>query len=129
MKVIMNTGRTIPQGESVERKHSPEYESAASVCFIHPVDMMVLGIEDGAHIRLSGSEGSVVLTAVASETVELGSVFVPLGPFSNHIVSGETHCTGMPDFKSTMVEIIPTDDPVPSVAELMEALGGVRYDH
>jgi formylmethanofuran dehydrogenase subunit D len=129
MKVIMNTGRTIPQGESVERKHSPEYESAASVCFIHPVDMMVIGIEDGAHIRLSGSEGSVVLTAVASETVEMGSVFVPLGPFSNHIVSGETHCTGMPDFKSTMVEIIPTEDPVPSVAELMEALGGVRYDH
>jgi len=129
MKVIMNTGRTIPQGESVEKKHSPEYESAASVCFIHPVDMMVLGIEDGAHIRLSGSEGSVVLTAVASETVELGSVFVPLGPFSNHIVSGETHCTGMPDFKSTMAEIIPTEDPVPSVAELMEALGGVRYAH
>ena len=129
MKVIMNTGRTIPQGESVERKHSPEYESAASVCFIHPVDMMVLGIEDGAHIRLSCSEGSVVLTAVASETVELGSVFVPLGPYSNHIVSGETHCTGMPDFKSTMVEIIPTEDPVPSVAELMEALGGVRFAH
>jgi formylmethanofuran dehydrogenase subunit D len=129
MKVMMNTGRTIPQGESVERKHSPEYESAASVCFIHPVDMMVLGIEDGAHIRLSGSGGIVVLTAVASETVEQGSVFVPLGPFSNHIVSGETHCTGMPDFKSTVVEIIPTEDPVPSVAELMESLGGVRYAH
>jgi len=129
MKVMMNTGRTIPQGESVEKKHSPEYESAASVCFIHPVNMMVLGIEDGAHIRLSGSEGSVVLTAVASETVELGSVFVPLGPFSNHIVSAETHCTGMPDFKSTMAEIIPTEDPVPSVAELMESLGGVRYAH
>jgi formylmethanofuran dehydrogenase subunit D len=129
MKVIMNTGRTIPQGESVERKHSPEYESAASVCFIHPVDMMVLGIEDRAHIRLSGSGGIVVLTAVASETVEQGSVFVPLGPFSNHIVSGETHCTGMPDFKSTVVEIIPTEDPVPSVAELMESLGGVRYAH
>jgi formylmethanofuran dehydrogenase subunit D len=129
MKVIMNTGRTIPQGESVERKFSPEYASAASVCFMHPVDMMVLGIEDGAHIRLSGSDGIVVLTAVASETVEQGSVFVPLGPFSNHIVSGETHCTGMPDFKSTVVEIIPTEDPVPSVAELMESMGGVRYAH
>jgi formylmethanofuran dehydrogenase subunit D len=129
MKVIMNTGRTVPQGESVERKYSPEYESAASVCFIHPIDMMVLGIEDGAHIRLSGSDGTVVLTAVASETVEQGSVFVPLGPFSNHIVSAETHCTGMPDFKSTMVEIIPTEDPVHSVAELMESLGGVRYAH
>jgi formylmethanofuran dehydrogenase subunit D len=35
----------------------------------------------------------------------------------------------MPDFKSTMVEIIPTEDPVPSVAELMESLGGVRYAH
>ena len=129
MKVIMNTGRTIPQGESVERKHSPEYQSAASVCFIHPVDMMVLGIEDGAHIRLSGPDSRVVLTARASEMVEQGSVFVPLGPYSNHVVSGETHCTGMPDFKSSIVEIIPTEEPVLSVAELMESLGGVRYAH
>jgi formylmethanofuran dehydrogenase subunit D len=129
MKFIMNTGRTVPQGESVERKHSPEYESAASVCFIHPVDMMVLGIEDDSHIRLSGSDGTVVLHAVASEAVTQRSVFVPLGPYSNHVVAGETHCTGEPDFKSTVVDIIPTDERVLSVAELMESLGGVPYAH
>jgi formylmethanofuran dehydrogenase subunit D len=129
MKVIMNTGRTVLQGESVEQKHSSAYAAAASVCFIHPVDMMVLGIEDGAHVRLSGPDSRVVLNAVASEMVNQGSVFVPLGPYSNHVVCGETHCTGMPDFKSTIVEIIFTDEPVPSVAELMESLGGVRYDH
>jgi len=28
-----------------------------------------------------------------------------------------------------MAEIIPTEDPVLSVAELMESLGGVRYAH
>ncbi len=129
MKVMMNTGRTVPQGESVEKKHSPEYESAASVCFIHPVDMMVLGIEDGSRIRLSGPDGTVVLHTVASETVSQGSVFVPLGPFSNHVVGGETHCTGMPDFKTTVVEIVPTDERVLSVAELMESMGGVPYAH
>ncbi len=129
MKAIMNTGRTVPQGESVERKDSPEYATAASACMINPVDMMVLGIEDSARVKVKNNSGEVVLTAASSEAVERGTIFVPLGPYANHIMDSETHCTGMPDFKSMTVEITPTDEPVPTVTELIEALGGVRYAH
>jgi formylmethanofuran dehydrogenase subunit D len=34
----------------------------------------------------------------------------------------------MPDFKGIGVEVEPTDEPVKSVWELMEDLGGKRYD-
>jgi formylmethanofuran dehydrogenase subunit D len=129
MKAVMNTGRTVPQGESVERKDSPGYATAASACMINPVDMMLLGIEDGARVKVKNNSGEVVLTAASSEAVERGTVFVPLGPYANHIVDSETHCTGMPDYKSMTVNITPTDEPVPSVPELIEALGGVRYAH
>jgi formylmethanofuran dehydrogenase subunit D len=129
MKALMNTGRTVPQGESVERKDSPEYETAVSICMIHPVDMMVLGIEDGARVCVKNKSGEVVLVAVSSETLERGTIFVPLGPYANHIMESETHCTGMPDFKSITVDIEPSERPVMTVAELIEALGGVRYAH
>ena len=129
MRMLMNTGRTVPQGESVERKDSPEYALAASACMIHPVDLMILGIEEGARVNVKNNSGEVVLTAASSEAVERGTVFVPLGPYANHIMESETHCTGMPDFKSMTVEITPTDEPVRTVPELIEALGGVRYAH
>ncbi|WAC05988.1 MAG: molybdopterin dinucleotide-binding protein [Methanoregula sp.] len=129
MKFLMNTGRTVPQGESVERKDSPEYEKATSVCMIHPVDMMVLGIEDGARVCVKNKSGEVVLVAVSSEAIEQGTIFVPLGPYANHIIDSETHCTGMPDFKSMTVDIEPGDTPVMTVSELIEKLGGVRYAH
>ncbi len=129
MKVVMNTGRTVSQGESVERKDSPEYATAASACMINPVDMMALGIEDGARVKVKNSSGEVVLTAASSEAIERGTIFVPLGPYANHIMDSETHGTGMPDFKSMTVDMAPTDEPVATVPGLIEALGGVRYAH
>jgi formylmethanofuran dehydrogenase subunit D len=53
---------------------------------------------------------------------------VTIGPYANHIISSETHGTGMPDFKSQSVEVEPTEEPILSVGELMEEIGGLRYD-
>jgi formylmethanofuran dehydrogenase subunit D len=35
----------------------------------------------------------------------------------------------MPDFKSQSVDVEPTEEPIRSVGELMEEIGGLRYDH
>lgn len=129
MRVLLNTGRTVPQGDTVERKHSPAYEQAISVCYVNPVDMMELMIEDGDHVRIRSTTGSVVVRCSPSEAVSRGSVFVPLGPFANHLISGGTHSTGMPDFKTTLVEIEGTDEAVPSLASIMASYGGLAYDH
>ena len=128
MKCILNTGRSVPQGVSVEHKGSEEYRKVASICFFNTVDMMVLGIENGARVRIESPAGHVVLTARPAEGVTRGEIFVAIGPYANHIISSETHGTGMPDFKSQYVDIEPTEEPVRSVGELMEEIGGLHYD-
>ncbi len=128
MKCILNTGRTIPQGSAVEHKGSDVYRAVASACFLNPVDMMMLGIENGARVRITSPTGHVVLSALSAEGVSQGEIFVTIGPYANHIISSETHGTGMPDFKSQSVDVEPTEEPIRSVGELMEEIGGLRYD-
>ncbi len=128
MKFILNTGRTVPQGAAVEHKGSDTYRAVTSSCFLNPVDMMVLGIENGARLRITTPVGSVVMSALSAEGVTRGEIFVTIGPYANHIISSETHGTGMPDFKSQSVDVEPTKEPILSVGELMEEIGGLRYD-
>jgi formylmethanofuran dehydrogenase subunit D len=127
MKFIFNTGRTVTQGRHIESKGGKAYSEETSSCFIHPVDLMELGVDDGEHIAVTSRWGSVVLKAVASEDQTPGMVFIPYGPFANQIIPGETHSTGMPDFKNVVVEIEYSDEKRKSAWELMEDLGGVRY--
>jgi formylmethanofuran dehydrogenase subunit D len=129
MMAILNTGRTIPQGVAVEHKGSPDYRAAVSVCYMNPVDLMDLGIEEGARVVLTSRAGSIVLTTRAVEVINRGEVFLPLGPYANHIISAETHATGMPDFKGEPVDIVPTDERVKDIGSVMEDIGGLRYDH
>ncbi len=56
--------------------------------------------------------GHVVLSASPAEGVMRGEIFVPIGPYANHIISSETHATGMPDFKSQVVDVQATDERV-----------------
>jgi formylmethanofuran dehydrogenase subunit D len=128
VKYILNTGRTVHQGTSVEDKGSDAYRAVASAGFLNPVDMMVLGIEDGARVRITSPSGHVILTARSAEGITRGEIFVPIGPYANHIISSETHGTGMPDFKSQPVDVEPTKEPIRSVGELMEEIGGLRFD-
>ena len=128
MKCILNTGRTVPQGTAVEHKGSDAYRAVASACFLNPVDMLILGIENGARVGITSPAGHVVLTAISAEGVTRGEIFVTIGPYANHIISSETHGTGMPDFKSQSVDVEPTEEPIRSVGELMEEIGGLRYD-
>ncbi len=126
MRCILNTGRSVPQGTAVEHKLSDVYRSIASACFLNPVDLMILGIEDGDRVRVTTPAGYVILTARPAEGVARNECFVTIGPYANHIISSETQGTGMPDFKSQDADVEPTEEAVKSVGELMEAIGGVR---
>lgn len=128
MRFLFNTGRTVAQGICLERKAETEYAEATSRCLMNPVDMMDLDVEAGDHLQVSGPAGEIVLSVVPAEGLPCGMVFVPLGPYANHILGGETHGTGMPEFKTQTVEIEPTEKEVPTVAELMEEIGGAVYD-
>lgn len=95
--------------------------------YIHPLDIMELGIESGDRVHVTSDIGSVVLTTEATNDIPSGCVYIALGPYANAITGGYTHGTGMPDYKDISVEIEPTDDPVQTVWDLMEMIGGVRY--
>jgi formylmethanofuran dehydrogenase subunit D len=90
--------------------------------------MMMLGIENGGRVMIISPDGHIVLTGRSTEGVTQGEIFVTIGPYANHIISSETHGTGMPDFKSQSVDVEPTEEPILSVGELMEEIGGLRYD-
>ena len=128
MKFLLNTGRTIRQGSYVERKNSVAYQEEATSLCMNPVDMMNLELEEGSQVVVESEQGSVVMKVHPASWITQGEVFVCLGPYANYLVNPETHGTGMPDFKGTMVTITPTSAPLVTVAELMEQCGGVRYE-
>lgn len=129
MRLVLNTGRTIAQGNALEHKLSREYELEVSTARMHPLDMLELGVEKGDHLLLRNGDISIVVHVEESAEVELGSLFLPLGPYANTLVREETHCTGMPDFKSIEVEAEWTDRPVPPMGELLRIRGGVLPAH
>ena len=128
MNFLMITGRTVNQGVTVENKTSAAYAAETSTCFMHEFDMLELGLADGDPIRVTGPCGEVVMRAIGSLEVEMGSIFVPYGPYADHIIAAGTRSTGMPDFKSHEVTIEPTDEEPKTVHRLMEDLGGLAYD-
>jgi formylmethanofuran dehydrogenase subunit D len=128
MTFVLITGRTIEQGSHVERKRSRDYQSEASALQMNPVDMLENDLEDGSTVLVRSNAGEVVLRARSSALLRRSEVFVCLGPYANHLVGPGTRGTGMPDFKTTHVDIEPTEDPVPGVAELMRRCGGVPYE-
>lgn len=129
MRFILNTGRTIVQGCHVEDKYSETYVDEVSTCRMNVLDMLELGVEEGENVSVTCGSGSVVLkVAAAGEDIPCGSVFVPYGPYINHIMPEDTHSTGMPDFKSVVAVITPTTEPRKTLHDLIEDLGGRMYE-
>jgi len=128
MKFIMNTGRSIKQGINVKSKFAPDYAIETSSCFMNPLDMFEMGVDEGENVLVTGEAGHVVLKVVKSEDVSEGSVFIPFGPYANYITNCHTHSTGMPDFKSCNVGIEPTQEEIKTIGELMSGIGGREYE-
>jgi len=122
MKFILNTARTIWQGEAIEAgKNLEMYRKAAAVCYINEEDMEKLGLKDGDVVKIISEYGDAVVYAKkANEPVPKGMVFMPMGPWANWVVSPKTDSTGMPSFKGVPVEIVKAEgEKVLSMVELM----------
>jgi len=128
MKMLMSSGRTIEQGKYLYHKEGEDYSISTSICYLHPMDMMDLNIEDGDHILVSSQVTSVVFTAAHSQETPRGIMYMSLGPYYNALLTGNTHSTGAPDFKGITVEVVSTKNKSVSATELMVELGGVPFD-
>jgi formylmethanofuran dehydrogenase subunit B len=126
MKLIVTSGRTIQQGAQLYSKDSREYTEETSCCFIHPLDLFEMNVENGEHVLIKSVTGETVFKVISNEDVQVGMVFLPCGPHANYILHSHTHGTGAPDYKWIDVEVTPTDQPIRPTWDLLEDEGGLR---
>ncbi|MBP2201103.1 formylmethanofuran dehydrogenase subunit D [Methanococcus voltae] len=122
MKFMLNTGRTIWQGEAIEAGKNLElYKNAAAVCYMNAGDMLKLGVRDGDTIEVTSEYGNVVVSVITTkEEAPAGMIFIPMGPWANRIVLPDTESTAMPSYKGPIaVDVEKTDKKVLIMTELM----------
>ncbi len=124
IKAILISGRTMIQGQNLDSKLSEEYFNEVAVCELHVQDMASLGVAPGEPVKVTTAFGSVVVKAKQDEGNPVGMVFIPMGPWANALVSGNTHGAGMPSYKGIAATVEKTTGPVLSVKELMRTYMG-----
>jgi formylmethanofuran dehydrogenase subunit D len=123
LRATIITGRTIDQGVGKEMgKGSKEYFDSAAICFLDKVDMIKLGIRNGANVQVTSKFGSVIVKARKFPRGSMpGMVFIPCGLWANAVCGDETFSMGMPMFKGFPVDVEPApDQPVLTLDELLK---------
>jgi len=122
MNFILNTGRTIWQGQAIESgKDLQMYVDAAAVCNMNRNQMEELGVKDGDNIEVVSEYGDVVVKVVtAKEELPDVMIYIPMGPWANRVIRPNTDSTATPSFKNVPVEINPTDEAVLDMPTLMK---------
>ena len=77
MKMMMSSGRTPEQGAQLYYKDTPEYSRETSYCFLHPMDCMEIGVEEGDHVLIRSTAGETVFYVRESPETPEGVVFIP----------------------------------------------------
>lgn len=119
MEATLITANTIDQGGIAKggEKMTPEYKKVAAICFMNPEDWKILGKPE--KVKVSTEEGSVVLFAKPDERIRKNEIFIPRGIWANLIISSETYNTGTPMYKNMKATLLPTDEPVLEINELI----------
>ncbi|EKF87086.1 tungsten-dependent formylmethanofuran dehydrogenase subunit FwdD [Methanobacterium formicicum] len=127
MRVILNTGRTVWQGQAIESgKDLQMFINAAAICHINQDMMDELGIKDGDNVKIVSEYGDVIVKAVnTKEELPDGMVYVPMGPWANRVIRPNTDSTATPSFKNVPVDLNPTEEPVLDMPTLMKGYGKI----
>jgi formylmethanofuran dehydrogenase subunit D len=122
MNFILNTGRTIWQGQAIESgKDLQMYVDAAAVCNMNRDQMEALGVKDGDNIEVVSEYGDVIVKVVtAKEELPDVMIYIPMGPWANRVIRPNTDSTATPSFKNIPVEINPTEEAVLDMPTLMK---------
>ena len=122
MNFILNTGRTIWQGQAIESgKDLQMYVDAAAVCNMNRDQMEAMGVKDGDNIEVVSEYGDVIVKVVtAKEELPDVMIYIPMGPWANRVIRPNTDSTATPSFKNIPVEINPTEEAVLDMPTLMK---------
>jgi formylmethanofuran dehydrogenase subunit D len=124
IRVNLISGRTAVQGQNLDSKLSDEYFAEVARCDLNGADMEKLGVAKDDTVKVTTQYGQVVVRADQDEGLQEGMIFVPMGPWANAVVSGDTHGAGMPSFKGIDATVEKTTEPILSVAKLMRTYMG-----
>jgi len=106
-RFILIAGRTSKQGVQINvGKEGAEYDSIVNTLTMHADDMKELGLAAGAAVRLRSENGWADFTAQEGK-VPRGMIFVPYGPPTCRLMTGDTEGTGMPISKGEEVTVEP----------------------
>jgi len=120
MKLI--TARTLKQGMTMEEsKLSQSYQDACAIAFLNEKDMAKFNLKEGDLLKAKTSYGEVVVKC-SKGVIDEGNLLIPMGPWANILIGGNTDGTGMPNFKGIEVEISKTDENILNVKEIIQKL-------
>jgi len=127
MKFILNTGRTIWQGQAIEAgKDLAMYVDAAAICNMNKEEMDELGLKEGDNINVESAYGEVIVKVVeAKEALPYGMIYIPMGPWANRVIRPTTDSTATPSFKNVPVDVNPTEEQVLDMPTLLKIYGKV----
>jgi len=117
------SGRTAKQGIGLEiGKLSKSYAESVNHVQLSTDDVKELALEKTHNLRISTEHGSVTVNWIIDKGLSAGMVFFPYGPWANQVFSSNTDSTGMPIMKGIPATIIPTDDKVQELDEIIEKI-------
>ncbi len=113
MRCVFIAGRTIKQGQQENMgKLRDEYLAVVSTLDMNPQDLAQLGLAPGMSVRVRSDWGEAVYRCAEGD-LPPGMVFVPYGPPTCQLMSGDTDGTGMPSQKNWEVDVDPAPDHEP----------------
>ena len=123
-KVNLISGRTTVQGQNLDSKLTEKYFNEVARCDLNESDMEKLGVAPEEHVKVTTEYGVVVVKVKKDDGIPEGIAFIPMGPWCNAVVSGDTHGAGMPSFKGIDATVEKTGEAVLTVKELMQTYMG-----
>jgi formylmethanofuran dehydrogenase subunit D len=108
-KFLMIAGRTTKQGQQINvGKDHAEYQAIVNTLTMNAEDMKAIGVRAGGTVRVWCEYGEANFQCQEGK-VPQGMLFVPYGPPTCRLMSGDTDGTGMPTSKGWEVEVEPID--------------------
>ena len=107
-RFIMNAGRTSKQGQQINvGKDHDDYQTHVNTLFMHPDDLKALNVAPGGAVRVRSEYGGEATFHCQEGKVPQGMIFVPYGPPTCRLMTGDTEGTGMPISKGEEVTVEP----------------------
>ncbi len=120
--IVIVTYRDIFQSHALEEdRFGDSYRGLSAVVILDKKDMNKMGIKEGSKVRISNSNGSVVVAAKEAKTDEAAGVaYMVNGPWSNMLVDAGAEGSGIPDYKYIRAKISAAKEEVTSVASIVD---------